>query len=110
MAQVWGTITAFGTAQPKIHSGSQNNFDVVRVAAGIYLIDFKDGVFTKPPALCATQQYSGNDSWEDFGSPGGSTLDNVTIIALDNKHVKLKTGDMKGVGQDRNFSFIAIGD
>jgi hypothetical protein len=109
MAQAWGTITAFGTTNPKIHSGS-GNFNVVRVAGGIYLIDFSDGLFSDTPALCATQQYSGDDKWDDFGSPGGSTLDNVTIIAIDSAHVKLKTGDIKGVGQDRNFSFIAIGN
>ena len=109
MAQAWGTITAFRKDTPEIHSGS-GNFKVVRVAGGIYIIDFNDGLFKNTPALCTTQQYSGNDKWDDFGSPGGSTLDNVTIIAIDKAHVKLKTGDMEGVGQDRNFSFIAIGD
>src|SRR6185436_5356939 len=101
-------VTAFGTTNPSIHSG--NGFTVVRVDRGVYLIDFKDGLFNDTPALVATQQYSGNSNWNDFSSVGGNTKDNVTIIALDRIHAKLKTGDNDGNQQDRNFSFIAIGD
>ena len=109
MAQAWGDITAFGTTNPKIHSGSRN-YNVVRVKEGIYLIDFNDGVFKGTPAFVVTQQFSGNSSWNDFGSDGGNTRDNAVLIAIDNVHAKLKTGDEDGDAKDRNFSFIAIGD
>ncbi len=108
MAQAWGTITAFGTTNPKINSGS--DFTVVREDTGVYLIDFKDNLFSRTPALCVTQQFTHNDHWNDFGNAGGDTRDNAIIIALDKRHAKLKTGDADGKAQDRNFSFIAIGD
>lgn len=109
MAQfVWGTVTAFGTTNPTINSGS--GFTVIRVATGTYLIDFEEGLFKETPAIVATQQYSGSSSWTDFSNGGGQTTDNVTIIALDHIHAKLKTGGGNGAASDRNFSFIAIGD
>ena len=108
MAQVWGTVTAYATTNPTIHSGS--GFSVIRVATGTYLIDFKDGLFNSTPALVATQQYSGSSNWEDFSNGGGQTTDNVVIIAIDRVHAKVKTGGGNGDAADRNFSFVAIGD
>jgi hypothetical protein len=109
MAQIiWGTVTAYGTTNPTINSGS--GFSVLRVATGTYLIDFKDEVFTNTPALAATQQFSNSNSWTDFSYGGGQTTDNVVIIALDQTHAKVKTGGGNGDAADRNFSFVAIGD
>lgn len=107
MVQAWGTITAHGTTTPTINSGS--GFDIHREGQGIYLIDFKAG-FTKTPAFVATQQFSYNSKWDDYSSQGGDTRDNITIITLDYEHARVKTGDAGGNAQDRNFSFIAIGD
>jgi len=108
MAQMaWGDVTAYGTTEPTIESGS--GFSVERQAKGIYQIEFSPG-FNKMPALTATQQYSGNNNWHNTSSQGGDTRDNVTIISISTIHARVKTGDNNGVAQDRNFSFIAIGE
>ena len=105
---IWGDVTAYGSTNPTIHSGG--GFTVLRVAKGTYLIDFKEGVFSSTPALIATQQFSFSSNWNDFSSPGGDTTDNVVIVALDQTHAKVKTGGSNGDADDRNFSFVAIGD
>jgi hypothetical protein len=109
MASVWGTINAFGTTSPTIHSGS-GNFSIIRLGTGSYLIDFADNTFSETPALSVTQQYSGSSSWNDFSSGGGDTRDNSVIVALDSSQAKIKTGNNEGAASDRNFSFIATGN
>lgn len=109
MNAIWGTINAFGTSNPTVHSGS-GNFRVTRLDTGTYMIDFADNSFKETPALILTQQYSDSTSWTDFSSGGGSTLDNSVIVALDSEQAKIKVGDSGGSVQDRNFSFIAIGN
>lgn len=108
MAQTaWGNVTANSTNPPTIEGGSKST--VSRQGQGIYLVHFNAG-FTKTPACAVTQQFSGNSKWDDYSSNGGDTRDNAVIITLDKDHVRVKTGDLGGGAQDRNFSFIAIGD
>ena len=102
----WGNVTAYGTKSPTIAGSGAT---ILRDEQGIYYIDFQVK-FTNIPAFVATQQYSANDKWDDTSSKGGDTRDNVTIIALSATHAKVKTGDSGGNAQDRNFSFIAIGN
>jgi hypothetical protein len=92
-----------------IYSGE--GFSVINHSHGLYEIIF-DQPFTTVPAVVATQQYSYRDGhylWDDFDYSGGSTKDNVVIIAITQHRVKLKTGDGYGNGTSRNFTFIAIG-
>lgn len=99
---IFGNINANGS----IRSGS-GDFDVVPEGhnSGEFTIVFRPP-FNSIPSIVATQCFP---NWDDFSSNGGSTLDNVTIIGLDQRKAKLKTGDHKGNGADRNISFIAIG-
>ena len=101
---IYGCVTRGG----RKHSGE--GFTVKRSPPGIYDITF-DVPFTSPPAVVATQQYALRkpDTWDDFENKGGSTKDNVVVIALDETRARLKTGDGDGIEANRNFSFIAIG-
>jgi hypothetical protein len=93
-----------------IHSGT--GFSVEHPGSGLYEITFAPA-FDYPPAVVATQQYAYRDGhyrWDDFQNHGGSTKDNVVIIALNESKVRLKTGDGDGIAASRNFTFIAIGE
>lgn len=109
MAQVWATVTAYETKDPKFNSTSGNS-RITRLSTGVYLIDFADGTFKNTPALVVTQQFSDNAKWTDFSSNGGNTKDNAVIVALTKSQAKIKTGDEGGGTRDRNFSYVAIGD
>jgi hypothetical protein len=101
---VSGCVNANGT----IHSGS--GFSVVHAGTGFYVVTF-DEAFAAPPSVTATQQYKTSSyDWGDFTASGGSTLDNVVIVALDRSRVKLKCGNSAGIEVSRNFCFIAIGE
>lgn len=101
---IYGCVTRGGQA----YSGE--GFTVERSAKGICTITF-DVPFTSPPAVVATQQYAIRkpDTWDDFENKGGSTKDNVVVIALDETTVRLKTGDGDGNETNRNFCFTAVG-
>lgn len=86
-----------------ISSGGPEHIHVKKITTGIYEISFKPH-FRNVPAIVATQVYKDN-------SPlGGSTLDNVVITELDKHSVKFKTGDSTGNAQDRDFTFVALGE
>lgn len=100
---IYGCVWKNGTK----YSGE--GFTAKQPKTGIYEITF-DKPFNSPPAVTATQQYAvGNNNWNDFANNGGNVKDNVVIIALDEKRVKLKTGNSDGIETSRNFTFIAIG-
>lgn len=89
---------------------SGTGFTSKQLETGIYEIIF-DVPFNSPPSVVATQQYAiRNSNWDDFNNRGGSVLDNVVLVALDENRVKLKTGNRDGIETSRNFTFIAIGD
>ena len=109
MAQIaWATVTAFGGPTKPPFQG-EGVHKIIRVGAGVYIIDFTEGFFSDRPALVTTQQYSLSEKWDDFNSGGGDTRDNVVIIALDKDQAKVKTGGNTGDAVDRNFTFVAIG-
>lgn len=78
------------------------NFDVEKHSTGIYHITFRPPL-NRVYGATATQVYYG-------GGQGGSTLDNVTIISLDDGSLMLKTGDSPGNATNRNFSFVITGE
>ena len=96
---IWGCVTANGF----IYSGS--GFKVTRTDIGRYEIIY-DSQFSGTPAVVVTQNYPG---WDDFTTGGGSSLDNCVLVASDQTHFKVRTGDGTGGASDRNFTFIAMG-
>ncbi|MBP1764942.1 MAG: hypothetical protein H6Q70_281 [Firmicutes bacterium] len=98
---IYGCVNADGS----VHSGSEC-FNPTKLETGIYLITFRS-CFCTTPAVVLTQNYP---DWESFSSSGGSTRDNVVIIAVNKDKVKVKTGNGDGDPTDRNFTFIAIGE
>ena len=103
MRHSYGNINANGTKK----SGS-GDWTVVKDSGskGGYTIIFEPP-FKTMPTVVTDQNYPG---WSDFNKSGGDSRDNTVIIALSNEKCKLKTGDSHGNGQDRNFTFIAIGE
>jgi len=97
------TIRGCISKDGQIYSGSGYNPDYL--GGGIYEIKW-DKPFSDVPAVVLTQNYK---DWNNFGSSGGSTLDNAVLIAVDMEKCKVKTGGSSGAGTDRNFTFIAIG-
>src|SRR5436309_2899623 len=84
-------------------------FKVTHPSNGVYVVEFLKP-FLSRPSVVATQQYAvRNLAWDDFENPGGSTLDNVVVIAVNENRVKLVTGNSEGIPTSRNFMFIAIG-
>ncbi|MFV0936134.1 hypothetical protein [Bacillus thuringiensis] len=79
------------------------HFDVTHIGKGIYDIHFEPH-FNSIPAIISTQL------WDESGlTEGGSTLDNVVMVKLENDMVRIKTGGDNGIGTDRAFTFVAIG-
>lgn len=73
-------------------------FDVTRETdKGHYTIEFT-GDIGSVDGFTATQIYPDD----------GSTLDNVVIISLGRTKALIKTGNGKGEGEFRSFSFIAV--
>ncbi|MGE5342952.1 MAG: hypothetical protein ACM3SY_15870 [Candidatus Omnitrophota bacterium] len=97
---IFGNVNANGT----VYSGT--GFIVVHDHEGEYTIVFLTP-FKNVPAVASIQNYPG---WSDFGSGGGNTVDNTVLIAVTREKFKIKTGTSAGAANDRNFTFIAIGD
>lgn len=102
MTIIFGNVNKDGS----IRNGS-GDFEVTYVGTGQYLIDFADGSFQNPPAIVLTQNYR---SWTDFSYDGGDSRDNAVLIASDHSHAKVLTGNGQGGHEDRNFTFVAVGD
>lgn len=98
---VAATIDANGT----VNSGPDTGVVVVDDGAGEYTCVFGAGQFTAPPAVVATQNYPG---WDSFGNSGGDTRDNAIEVAVSAQKVKISTGDGDGKSTDRNFSLVAV--
>jgi hypothetical protein len=96
---IWGCVSADGTE----HSGA--GFKVDSETNGMYVITYSIP-FDGPPAVVLTQNYK---NWNQFGFSAGDTRDNAVLVASDEAKFKVKVGDSKGNGVDRNFTFIAIG-
>ena len=102
MAQqiIWGCVNKNGS----IHSGT--GFTPVSGGKGfcdiVYKIPFKT-----TPAVVAIQNHA---DWTNWTYDRGDTRDNVVLVASDPTKCKLTTGNGNGNREDRNFSFIAIGE
>lgn len=94
-----GRINADGS----IAGGS--GFYVRPLGSGAYIVEF-DSALLDVPTIVSKQNYK---SWDEFDYPGGNTLDNTVLVAVDKKGFKLITGASSGVRVDRNFSFFAAG-
>jgi hypothetical protein len=79
---------------------TENNYNVDHFATGHYTIDFETAFSFRVLAVVVTQ----------VPNFDGSTLDNATIMSIDNERIKVKTGDGNGDASDRPFSFIVLGD
>jgi hypothetical protein len=102
MAQhiIWGCINADGS----IYNGT--NFTPVPGPKGTYDIVYSTP-FKSTPAVVTLQNYKG---WNDFSSDGGNTKDNTVLVASDRQKCKIITGDNDGKKENRNFTFLAIGE
>jgi hypothetical protein len=78
-------------------------FSVVHVAAGVYTVIFQYEFLAVP--VVVTSQVFPNQMY----SNGGDTRDNALVIGVDQKAVRLHTGDRNGASVDREFTFIAWG-
>ena len=96
------TVTGFVDPNGTVLGGT-GGFVVEHVDNGVYTILFQPQFVTTP--VVVTSQVYPNDLY----SKGGSTLDNALLIGVDQTRVRIHTGDGKGNGWDRAFTFIAIG-
>lgn len=96
---IWGCVNGDGS----IHSGA--GFSIDSETNGVYTVTYREP-FTEPPAVVLTQNYR---DWDQFGYNGGDTRDNSVLIAADVFKFKAKMGGSDGKGEERNFTFIAIG-
>lgn len=97
---VWGCINVNGSK----HSG--RGFNSNKIGMGIYEVTY-NRPFLAPPAVVLTQNFK---SWEDFGYGGGDGRDGCILAASDEAKFKAITGRSDGIHDDRNFTFIAIGE
>ena len=72
--------------------------------SGIYFVTFEHP-FNKLPGASTTQIYP-----NDPNSKGGDTRDNALLIYLSTEQMNVKTGESGGKAEDRDFTFIVIGD
>lgn len=96
MEILWGAINANGTI-----SSSGGGFSVTRQGAGQYVISFRS-LFQTIPSIVGSQT--------SYGNLGESPVDNVVFPLVDTGSATAITGDSNGNHQDRNFSFIAVGN
>jgi hypothetical protein len=94
---LWGVINSDGT----IVAGSGGFTVPPPQAAGQYVINFPNQ-FSSMPAMVATQTNSGNLT--------EANTDGTVIPLLSTNSATLITGNNKSTPENRNFSFIAIGD
>jgi hypothetical protein len=104
---IWGCVNSDGS----ILSGS--GFNARRVDTpdhrGRYEITY-ERAFKKTPAVMVMQLWGGeSQKWNNFNFIEGSSVDNSVLVASSETKFKVKIGNDKGRGEDRNFTFIAIG-
>ncbi|KAB2914344.1 MAG: hypothetical protein F9K23_14155 [Bacteroidetes bacterium] len=99
--QLYGNVNKDGS----IKSGSGFTIKHDPGKPGYYTVVFNHK-FSSMPSATAIQNYI---DWPEFNFTGGSTLDNVVLVAIDTGNAVFKTGDNTGNGQNRNFSFIIMG-
>jgi hypothetical protein len=80
-------------------------FSVLHPIKGQYEITFNQP-FIEPPAVVV--QHVWNVNVPD--DPGGSTLDNANIEGLGADRFVVETGNGSGDVEDRDFTFIAVGN
>ncbi len=71
---------------------------------GLYYITFTRP-FNRMPGASATQIFP-----NDKSSHGGDTRDNAVLVYLSAEEMIVKTGERDGDANDRDFSFVAVGD
>src|ERR1051325_4279921 len=96
MEILWGAINANGTI-----ASSGGGFSVTRQGTGQYVISFRS-LFQAVPSVVGSQT--------NFGGLNENPLDNIVFPIVDTGSATAITGDAQGNHQDRNFSFIAIGN
>ncbi|MEQ6123239.1 hypothetical protein AAON49_03430 [Pseudotenacibaculum sp. MALMAid0570] len=95
------TKTIYGTVAQDGRVISGSGFLVQRQNDGIYVIDFEPG-FSNIPAVVGTQT--------GYGDLGQNPLDGVIFPYINQGAVTAITAGADGRKQDRQFSFIAIGE
>ncbi len=101
---LFGNVNASGTTRQG-SGGFTTGKDTTTKSSGTYLIKF-DTPFQGVPAIVLTQNYR---DWTDFQYAGGNTCDNAVVVAIDNTHAKVITGQDDGSKVDRNFGFLIVG-
>lgn len=98
MVTLWGEINADGSI-----ASSSGGFKVFpqQNQPGVYLIVFQTS-FTTIPGIVGTQTR--------FGNIAESNTDGIVFPLVSADSATAKTGDGNGNAQNRNFSFIAIGE
>jgi len=91
---LWGSINADGTI-----AGSSGGFGIGHQGPGMYVITFP--TLASAPAIVGSQTRSNNFS-ED-------SRDGMVFPWVNTSYAVAITGDASGTQQDRNFSFIALG-
>lgn len=100
-------------AKRRVISGDVNANGSRYEGAGFVIVHDADGlynyVYTEPfantPAVIPAQNYP---DWDDFTSNGGWTIDNATVVAVNDRKVQVKTGDGLGDATDRNNCFVVV--
>jgi len=77
-----------------------------KVDTGEYIVQFKSN-FKNPPVVIASQNYP---KWDAQINTHGSSLDNVVVVFVNKTSAGFFTGSSNGNAQDRNFTFIAVGE
>jgi hypothetical protein len=93
---LWGAINANGTI-----ASSSGGFSVSHQGTGQYVISFRT-LFQSTPSIVGSQT--------NYGALNQNPLDNVVFPFVDTGSATVLTGASNGSLQDRNFSFIAIGN
>lgn len=84
------------------YSGSQG-FSSKRNTTGVYTINFHPP-FRKIYGGSATQVFYGGNGY------GGDTRDNLIIVYINNREMRVRTGRNNGDANDRDFTFTVNGE
>lgn len=82
---------------------SSGEYTVVRSGGGVYDVVFHPP-FAVLPVVVATQVFPNQP-----GTAGGNTRDNAVVVWVAENQVRIKTGQQDGHGEDRDWTFIAVG-
>ena len=84
------------------YSGS-TGFSSRRDRTGVYTINFNPR-FRKIYGASATQVFYGGHGY------GGDTRDNLIIVYLNDREMRVRTGRNNGEANDRDFTFVVNGE